>query len=173
VLATTLASCGGNEEPSAVEKRLAEQGGGRIVAGSLDLRLDEGVEAKAIGKWYENGRGQCRVSANDKHTWWEPFSMTITVDDSAKAVETLRRDSCAATRNDPDLYLGYADGEGFCSACPSRGESAGYQAQGSVDRYFVELRLPGQRPGGTGAPEKKARERFAEVMDDLREYYRA
>ncbi|GGW65109.1 hypothetical protein GCM10010340_49140 [Streptomyces griseoloalbus] len=113
------------------------------------------------------------MSADDKRTWWEPFSMTITVGDSAKAVEALRRDLCAATRSDPDLYLGHADGKEFCSAYPSRGESAGYQAQGSVDRYFVELCLPGQRPGGTGNPEKKVRERFAEVMDDLREYYKA
>ncbi|MFI2414357.1 hypothetical protein [Streptomyces sp. NPDC018947] len=171
-LAATLTSCGGDEGPGAVEKDLAERCGGRISAGSLDLRFEEGTEAEAQGAWHKDGRGQCRVSANDERDWWTPFSMEVTVGDSAEAVEALRRRSCATTRDDPGLYLGYADGEGFCSAYLSRGESAGYQARGSVGRYFVDIRLPGRRPGLPGDPEKKARETFSRVMDDLRDYYK-
>ncbi len=43
LLAATLTSCG-EKEPSAVEKDLAEKCGGRITAGSLGFRFDEGGE---------------------------------------------------------------------------------------------------------------------------------
>jgi hypothetical protein len=164
-----LVSCGGDEEPSAVDRQLAEQCGGRITAGTLDLRVDEGVKTKVNGRWHENGNGQCWVVANDGKDWWEPFSLQVTVGSDAKESETRRRESCADTRDRPDRYLGYTEGKALCSAYWS--QKGAYEATGAVGRYYVVMYLPGEPPQGYGNPAEKPRKRFAAVMDDLREYY--
>ncbi|MEU4013410.1 hypothetical protein [Streptomyces pseudogriseolus] len=171
LLAATLTSCG-EKEPSAVEKDLAEKCGGRITAGSLGFSFDEGVKTKAIGSWHKSGNGQCLITANDKHDFWTAFHLQILRGDNAREVEALRRDRCADDRSDPTRYPGYADGEGFCSAYDPLNPGGGYRAVGAVDRYYVEIRLPGDRPNSHPDAAKKPRERFSKVMDDLREYYK-
>ncbi|WP_146232285.1 MULTISPECIES: hypothetical protein [Streptomyces] len=171
LLAATLTSCG-EKEPSKVEKDLAKECGGRIAAGSLDLRFDENVKTKAMGSWHKSGNGQCLITANDKHDFWTAFHLQITHGDSAEEIEALRRDRCADDRGDPTRYPGYADGEGFCSAYDTVSPGAGYRAVGAVGRYYVEIRLPGDRPNEHPDAAKKPRERFSRVMDDLREYYK-
>ncbi|MGW0607907.1 hypothetical protein [Streptomyces sp. NPDC002640] len=170
LLVATLASCG-KEEPSAVEKDLAEQCGGRITAGSLDLRFEKDVKTKVIANWHKNGNGQCLVSAHDRHDYWTPFHLQITHGESPEEIEALRRDRCAEDRGDPTRFPGYADGEGFCSVYDTVTPGGGYRALGAVERYYVEIRLSGMRPNQHPDAAKKPRERFAEVMDDLRAYY--
>ncbi len=128
---------------------------------SLGFPLRRGVKTKAIGSWHKSGNGQCLITANDKHDFWTAFHLQILQGDNAREVEALRRDRCADDRSDPARYPGYADGEGFCSAYDTLNPGGGYRAVGAVDRYYVEIRLPGDRPNSHPDAPKKPRERFS------------
>ncbi|NEY33643.1 hypothetical protein GTU99_15795 [Streptomyces sp. PRKS01-65] len=167
-----LTSCS-EEEPGmsrelseAVEKECA----GRVAPQSLDLGLPEDIESKASGNWHANGNGSCWVSATEHGDTWWPFYLTVRTDRTHAAVAAVRDENCAEMRAEPERALAYTEGEGYCSAFRILPDSRDYRAYGAVGRFYVEMTVDGDRPLGDEMP-PRVRERFARVMDDLREHY--